>query len=165
MIGDRNGAGLPAWLPWPLREPRSALASIGVGWLFTFLPSLALGLLVHVLLPDIAQPEIKEKGALILFMLVVFAPLFETLIMAGVLALLLRWVRPVPAILMSSIGWGVAHSSQALGWGLVIWWPFLIFSTLYVAWRSRGFWIAVAIVASTHALHNLLPSLLFTLSG
>jgi len=41
----------------------------------------------------------------------------------------------------------------------VIWWPFLIFSTLFVVWRQRGFWTAVAVVATTHALQNLGPGL------
>ena len=100
------------------------------------------------------------KGPVVLFMLVVFAPLVETLIMGGLISLFLRFASPTTAILLSAIGWGLAHSSQALGWGLVIWWPFLIFSTLYVVWRQRGFWVAVAVVTATHALQNLGPGLL-----
>ena len=100
------------------------------------------------------------KGPMVFFLLVLFAPLVETLIMGGVLSLLLRIANPTAAILLSALGWGVAHSSQALGWGLVIWWPFLIFSTLYVVWRQRGFWVAIGVVTATHALQNLGPSLL-----
>ena len=100
------------------------------------------------------------KGPVVLFMLVVFAPFVETLIMGGVISLFLRFTTPTAAILLSAVGWGVAHSTQALGWGLVIWWPFLIFSTLYVVWRQRGFWMAVGVVAATHALQNLGPGLM-----
>ena len=99
----------------------------------------------------------KGLGALLL--LVAFAPFLETLIMAGFLSLLLRFMPPTGAILVSAVGWGIAHSLQAVGWGLVIWWPFLIFSTLYVVWRQRGFWTGVGVAAATHALQNLGPGL------
>ena len=104
----------------------------------------------------------KGLGALLL--LVVFAPVLETLIMAGFLSLLLRFMPPAAAILVSAAGWGIAHSLQALGWGLVIWWPFLIFSTLYVVWRQRGFWVGVGVAAATHALQNLGPGLVVAYS-
>jgi len=42
----------------------------------------------------------------------------------------------------------------------VIWWPFLVFSTLFVTWRQRSLWLAFAIPMCVHALQNLLPSLL-----
>ena len=80
--------------------------------------------------------------------------------MAGVLEVLLRLMRPVYAIVLSSVGWGIAHSLQAPAWGLVIWWPFLIFSTLYVTWRQRSVWAAIGIVFCVHALQNLGPALL-----
>ena len=148
------------WLPRVLREPRRPLLAITVGWAMTFFPSLALSTLSQKLFPTLATPDFPMKGLTALFLLVIFAPLGETLIMAGVLTLLLKLVRPVPAILISSAGWGIAHSLQAPAWGLVIWWPFLIFSTLFVTWRPRGFWIAVGLVASVHALQNLFPAML-----
>ena len=103
----------------------------------------------------------QVPAGLLLFMLVVFAPLVETLIMAAALELMLRLrVPPGAAILLSAAGWGIAHSSQAAGWGLVIWWPFLIFSTLYVTWSKRGIGTGVGIVFVVHALQNLGPALL-----
>jgi len=104
-------------------------------------------------------PAFPVKGQTALFLLVVFAPVVETLIMAGFLSLFLRFMRPEAAILLSSAGWGIAHSLEALGWGLVIWWPFLIFSTLFVVWRQRGFWAGIGVAAATHALQNLGPGL------
>ena len=100
------------------------------------------------------------KGPVVFLLLVAFAPFVETLIMGGVLSLLLRVVSPPVAIVLSAVGWGIAHSSEALGWGLVIWWPFLIFSTLFVVWRQRGVWLAIAIVTATHALQNVGPAYL-----
>jgi membrane protease YdiL (CAAX protease family) len=147
------------YLPATMREPRRAWAAILTGWILSMVGSIALAALSRAVAPALPAPEFAMKGPMAFFMLVVFAPFVETLIMAGLLSLLLRLFTPGVSILLSALAWGVAHSSMALGWGLVIWWPFLIFSTLYVVWRQRGFWLAVGIVAATHALQNLAPGL------
>lgn len=147
------------FLPAPLREPRRAWLAILVGAVLTIAGSLALALLSKAIAPNLPTPDFPVKGAVALFLLVVFAPVLETLVMAGFLLLFLRILPPAGAILLSAAGWGVAHSLQALGWGLVIWWPFLIFSTLFVVWRQRGFWAGVGVAATTHALQNLGPAL------
>lgn len=148
------------FLPAPLREPQRAWLAILTGWALSFVGSIALAALSHLIAPDLKSPEFPMKGPIILFLLVVFAPLVETLIMAGFLSLFLRFMSPAAAILLSAAGWGIAHSTEALGWGLVIWWPFLIFSTLFVVWRQRGFWTGVGVVAATHALQNLGPGIM-----
>lgn len=147
------------FLPSPLREPRRAWLAVAIGWLLSILGSLALAGLAKLLAPELPTPAFPMKGPIALFLLVVFSPLLETLIMAGFLSLFLRFLPPAGAILLSAAGWGVAHSLEALGWGLVIWWPFLIFSTLFVVWRQRGFWVGVGVAAATHALQNLGPGL------
>jgi Type II CAAX prenyl endopeptidase Rce1-like len=156
---------LVGWLPSPLLESRRAWLAIATGWVCAFFPSLALSWLASALLPNAAGPEFNVGGAMAVFLLVVFAPVTETLIMAGVLVLLLRFVRPPVAILVSAAAWGFAHSYAAPAWGLVIWWPFLIFSTLFVVWRERGFFAGVGVAASTHALQNLAPALLLATSN
>ena len=147
------------FLPSPLRETRRAWLAILLGATLTIAGSLALALLSKSIAPELSTPAFPMKGPLALFLLVVFAPLLETLIMAGFLSLFLRFLPPAGAILLSAAGWGAAHSLEALGWGLVIWWPFLIFSTLFVVWRQRGFWAGVGVAAATHALQNLGPAL------
>jgi hypothetical protein len=91
---------------------------------------------------------------MILFAVVFFAPVLETLIMGTVLLVLLRFVGPMWAILLSSIGWGVAHSWQVPIWGLTIWWPFLVLSTLFVTWRRRSLWLAFLLPMIAHAMQN-----------
>jgi len=145
------------FLPVPLREPRRAWLAIAVGWLLSIAGSLALAALAKAVAPQLPTPDFPMKGPIAFFLLVGFAPLLETLIMAGFLSLFLRFMPPAAAILLSAAGWGVAHSSEAIGWGLVIWWPFLIFSTLFVVWRQRGFWAGVGVAATTHALQNVGP--------
>ena len=147
------------FLPAPLREPRRAWLAILLGAALTLVGSIALSYLSKAAAPGLPTPEFPVKGWVALFALVAFAPFIETLIMAGFLSLFLRLMRPAYAILLSSAGWGVAHSLQFLGWGLVIWWPFLIFSTLFVVWRQRGVWAGIGVATATHALQNLGPGL------
>jgi hypothetical protein len=147
------------FLPAPLREPRRAWLAIPTGWALSIGGSLALAAIFALLLPQLKGPEFPMKGWPALFALVVFAPLIETLIMAGLIWLFERFLKTAYAIAASAIVWGIFHSTQALGWGLVIWWPFLIFSTLYVVWRQRGFWTGIGVAAATHALQNLGPGI------
>ena len=148
------------WLPAQLLEPRRLWLAIVTGWACAFFPSIALSWLTAELMPQVARPEFNVGGATALFMLVLFAPVTETLIMAGLLVALLRFFTQPVAILLSAAAWGVAHSLAAPAWGLVIWWPFLIFSTLFVVWRQRGFFAGVGVAAATHALQNLGPAIL-----
>jgi hypothetical protein len=157
--GDRGG-NLLNFLPRAVREPQRPLLALAVAWLLTYPLSIALAGVVSVMIPDAPQPQFDMSGATALFLLVVFAPVVETLIMGGVLLILLRLVSPAVAVLLSSLGWGIAHSMGAPTWGLVIWWPFLIFSTLYVTWSRRGIWAGVGVAAAAHALQNLIPVLL-----
>ena len=131
----------------------------------TTLPALLLSALVASLIPKAPGPEFGAVSLDLFLRLVVMAPLLETLIMAGVLELLLLALPPKWAVAASSLGWGLAHSLIAVAWGLVIWWPFLIFSTLYVTWRGQGRGRAIAIVFAVHALNNLGPALLLLRSG
>ena len=132
----------------------------------TTIPALLLSLVVSSLLPKVAGPSFEQVGPSMVVLLVVIAPLLETLIMAAVLEiLLLLRLPPKYAVIVSSLGWGVAHSLAAPAWGLVIWWPFLIFSTLYVTWRGEGRILAIGIVFAVHALNNLGPALLLLRSA
>ena len=157
--------GVLGWLPALLLEPRRAWLAIVIGWACSFFPSIALSWLTAELMPQVGRPEFDVGGGAALLLLVLFAPLTETLIMAGVLVVLLRFVSQPAAILISAAVWGVAHSLAAPAWGLVIWWPFLIFSTLFVVWRERGFFAGVGVAAAAHALQNLGPAVVLATSN
>ena len=148
------------FLPASLREPRRAWLAIPTGWALSMLGSLLLAIAVELLVPNLASPDIpKMDPALLIFMFVVFAPAVESILMGAILVLLLRWMPPVTAVVVSALAWGVFHSLQASAWGLAIWWPFLIFSTPFVVWRQRGFWTGVGVATATHMLQNLGPAL------
>jgi membrane protease YdiL (CAAX protease family) len=158
----RPAHALPAlsFLPKPILEARRPWLAVLVGWLTATIPSLLLSAVVATLLPSLDQPEFNLPPIAALVAIVILSPLIETLIMAAILSLLLRFVPPIAAILISAGGWAITHSLQAAAWGLVIWWPFLIFSTLYVVWRQRSLALGIAIPAMVHALNNLGPALL-----
>ena len=154
-LSDPFAVGLLRFLPEPIRQPRSAWRSIVFGWATAFVGSIILSALAAWGAPDLGRPDFPVGGAMLVFLLVIFSPFLETLIMAGAIELLRRFLAPTAVVIVSAVLWGIAHSSAALAWGLVIWWPFLIFSTLYVAWRPRGKMRAIGVVATTHALQNL----------
>lgn len=148
------------YLPRAIRTARRPFRAIAVGWLVSFPVSMGLAIISSLVLPDVERPQFEVDGLAAILALVVFAPVAETLIM-GIVLLGLLAVLPAPAaVIASAIGWGVAHSLVAPVWGLVIWWPFLVFSTLFVAWRSRSLVLAFLIPACVHALQNLIPALL-----
>ena len=153
---------LPAFLFAPRGPaPRYALgaAALVVGG------HLLLSLAVALLLPQPPRPDFGAPAGLagiafLFFGLVVFAPLVETLIMSAPLLLIDRFAGRAPAVLASAAGWGVAHSLAAPGWGLIVWWGFLIFSVAFLVWRRRGgYWAGIGIAAAIHGLNNLLPAL------
>jgi hypothetical protein len=165
-VNPSNGTPRSAWgppvslLPNALREPRRPLLALGIAWATAFLPSLPLGAAVSAFLPRDALPDFPVVDWNFFFLIVVAAPLFETVLMGAALLLLRLFLSPTSAVLVSAVGWGIAHSAAAPAWGLVIWWPFLVFSTVFLTWRSRSLFAAVGMAATTHALHNLLPALL-----
>jgi len=162
----KQGQGPLAVLPALLFRDRQAWLAILTGWLLAIAGSTALSLLIAHFAPNSAGPDLGDtSGAMKLFLIAGFSPVVETLMMAGILALLLRWLAAWQAVIASAAIWGVLHSLASPLWGVVIWWPFLIFSTLYVTWRPRGFWRGVAIVMTVHILQNLFPALLIVLRG
>jgi hypothetical protein len=116
--------------------------------------------MVAELAPAMPRPHFPTNSPATFLLVVVVSPALETLMMAGWIDLLRRWLGAVAAVVASAASWGVLHSLMAPAWGLVIWWPFLVFSVAYVTWRrDLGFWRAVALVTCIHALQNLTPAL------
>ena len=155
------GSGTPlAFLPKAIRVPERPLRAIAVGWLVAFSFSLLLSFIVGLLLPQAAQPDFDLRGAAAIIGLVIVAPAVETIVMGAVLLVLLLFLPPATAVLVSATGWAIAHSLITPVWGLVIWWPFLVFSTLFVAWRGRSLALAFLVPACAHALQNLVPAII-----
>ncbi|WP_246848180.1 CPBP family intramembrane glutamic endopeptidase [Sphingomonas beigongshangi] len=160
----RAGRGPLKVLPAPLFEDRRAWLAILLGWVLALAGSVAIGFVITRLVPGGAGPDLGEAPPMVLWgMIALFSPITETLLMAGVLGILRRFLGPWQAVIASAILWGLLHSTLAPLWGAVIWWPFLIFSTLYTTWRPRGFWVAVGVPMMVHILQNAAPATMIVL--
>ncbi|WP_148667848.1 hypothetical protein [Mizugakiibacter sediminis] len=83
-------------------------------------------------------------------------PLIETAAMAFYLDSLRKLLkeRTIVTCVISSASWGLFHSLFNIYWGIVILWPFFIFSIAYTRWSVLGRWWGYAAATTTHALHN-----------
>lgn len=159
---------LPTFVPKLLREPRRAWLVLPLCWLLTLGGAALIASILSAFLPKLDKPDFGffvGKGWFTVFALAVATPLVETLILAATSSLLLRFVRAEYAIILSSLGWGIAHSYQAPVWGLVIFWPFIIFTTLYVVWKQRSVMAGILMAWAAHFLHNLFSSVVIGFPG
>lgn len=162
MSGSPWGAGRGPLrvLPALLFADRRPVLSILVAFALTIAGSFLLGALVTQLAPEGAGPDLGGAPPLVLLVgLALVSPFLETLLMGGILGLLIRRMRAWQAAVASAAIWGVLHSLLATWWGVVVWWPFLIFSVVWITWRPRGWWTATVIVTAVHALQNLGPAI------
>jgi membrane protease YdiL (CAAX protease family) len=123
-------------------------------WLLALLPSFMIAGLVSLLLPEANGPNLVTEGSVPLLLIVVVAPLLETLIMGVIVVGLRRFLGFGPTVIISALLWAIAHSLSAPIWGLVVWWPFLVFSAAFLVWRRAGWGLAVGIVTAAHAMQN-----------
>lgn len=132
----------------------------------SLVPSMFIAIMLHAtgLMGDTPTSDKLSrinKGVMILLVLV-FAPLVETLIMAGILRLLRRTRKSLPVLAgFSAVIWGLFHIGNGLMIPLVIAWPFYVFSAAYLTWRPQGWAKAIAIAATIHLIQNTLPALAF----
>jgi hypothetical protein len=151
-----------AFLPQAFREPRRPLATILLAGMLSIGGSLLIATLIGTLVANAKSPDfgwLAGKGFLAVFILALATPLLETLILAATTGILLRFMKPLHAVLLSSLGWALAHSYQAPVWGLVIFWPFIIFTTLFVVWKQRSLAWGLLMPWAAHALQNLFPAI------
>jgi len=123
-------------------------------WLLALLPSLALAGLIDLAAPASGTPDFPVGGATFLALVLVVAPLAETLLMVPPLWALARLAGPGAAAIGSALLWAGLHSLAVPLWGLVVWWPFLILSVVLLTWRRRGLGTALLMVAGIHAMQN-----------
>lgn len=154
-----DGGGPLRFLPALLFRSDRPWLTIPLAWLLTLAGSFVLGLAIAYLVPEAEEPDLGNSAIVVFIGVVILSPLIESLIMGGLIDMLMQRLRAWQAVLVSAAGWGVVHSLFAPAWGLIIWWPFLIFSIIFVTWRPRGLWFAVGMATLVHALQNSLPAI------
>jgi membrane protease YdiL (CAAX protease family) len=128
-------------------------------WLLVFLPSASLAVAVSLTAAHPPSPDFGGTGPVVFAMLVLFAPVVETFLMVPAVLLLDRFFGPAVAAIGSAVLWGALHSAAEPLWGLIVWWPFLIFSTILLVWKERGLAAAMLVVIAVHAMQNGLAGL------
>ncbi|MBL7152441.1 MAG: hypothetical protein ISS79_01900 [Phycisphaerae bacterium] len=138
-------------------------------WLIAFVPSVAIsGILVATgVIGEETDLELGGFGPVIDFVLIVaVSPIIETLLLSVILRLLSLVTKARYSLaVMSCVVWAGMHSLASPAWGIVVAWPFFVFSCAYLAWRRKSWWHAVAAACLIHMLQNLLPGFAIALTG
>ena len=130
--------------------------------LISLVPSIIIALILGLsgAIKEDTGPEFEGSPLSLFITLVIIGPLLETLLLGGGLWLLSFITRrQVLLALISAFVWAVMHSLLAPAWGLVVMWPFFVFSCSYLAWRKRSWWHAVLVTSCVHAFQNILPTI------
>ena len=159
VAADRNLHRFLPLLPANLFRATHPVRYVLTTWALSIAGSLLLAALLSFAVPDADQPRFLGHPALIAFGVIVFAPMVETALLALLLWPLDRLFGPRWAAVLAALAWGGLHSSVTPVWGLVIWWPFLLFSITILVWKRQGGWAkGWALATAVHALQNLLPA-------
>ncbi|MHC4524607.1 MAG: CPBP family glutamic-type intramembrane protease [Planctomycetota bacterium] len=149
-------------------EPLKMKKYIFLMALISLIPSLLLSALLSVsgLFEDIGPDFDPRTPAFVLFLLVAVAsPIIETLFMSFIIFVLSFFIKSrLPLAILSTIIWACLHSLQSPAWGLVVWWPFFIFSCAYLTWRKMSWCKAMWVTICIHALQNFIPSIALIIS-
>jgi hypothetical protein len=108
----------------------------------------------------------REAGVVLLFVsVVIVSPVVETLLL-GLSLRIISFVakKPLRQALVTCAIWAVLHSLAASLWGLVVIWPFFVFSCAYLAWRRRSWWHAMGVACGIHMFQNMLPGILIAVT-
>ena len=135
--------------------------------LLALVPSLMISTVVVVALPG-QSPELRMNAPaiVVVFGTLVLSPWTETILMWPVLWGLQRFIAGRTQVAVASaIFWGLLHSLAAPTWGIVIAWPFFVFSVCFLAWGEKSRKRAIVATALTHTFQNVLPTIGLLASG
>lgn len=145
------------------RSLLNAALSLSVSLLMVF-TGLALLEAVGVSTDAMEAPDLGS-GGWAFFNVVVLAPLLETLMLAGLLALLPARCGLLGRAALSALLWGGLHASTAPFWFVGTVFPFFVFSCSYLVWRPVSFRSGFVAAALPHALQNLVVMVLTSAGG
>jgi membrane protease YdiL (CAAX protease family) len=130
--------------------------------LISLVPSLIIAMILGFtgIITEETGPNFEGSPLGLSIGLIIFGPLSETLLMGGGLWLFSFITKQqVWLAIFSAVVWAVMHSLLAPVWGLVVIWPFFVFSCSYLSWRRRSWWHAILVTSCVHAFQNALPAI------
>ena len=145
------------------------LSYIWRAWLIALIPSLALSAIVTLssVIRGTSGKNLPMQGESpweIVFGGLIVSPWFETLLMWPILGILKDFTKkPLPIALASGLIWGGIHSLAIPSWGLIVWWPFVVFSLCFLAWKQKSLGRAITVTALVHTCLNTVPVIVILL--
>lgn len=141
---------------------RTDLPALSYVWraaVIAFVPSIILSTVVSLFLPGKA-PTFPGPAVLVVLSVLIFSPWIETLLMWPILWILKRFIRHQLFIALGSAAvWAIFHSLAVPTWGLVIAWPFFIFSVCFLEWEKKSKRTAIVVTALVHTCQNTIPAI------
>ena len=111
--------------------------------------------------PQAPVGTLAERGypALEIVTALLLAPVVESLVLIGMIELMRRLrVPPSVQVVVSAVVFAVLHSLDGVG-GLAVAPGWAIMAIAYLAWRHISWRVGFVVVASIHALLNLMPAI------
>lgn len=136
---------------------------VAIAWLVCTPVALAVGWVAGHFLggADISQvPKLQTLTQRLAAVLI--GPLVESMLMVVVFAVLERLLpqrvwpdhRTMLLTLFSALFWSAVHGVVSIGWGVVTFWPFVVFSFMFLRWERQSLIQGIAAATSVHVLHN-----------
>lgn len=92
-----------------------------------------------------------------LWQMVFLGPGLETLLMAGLAALMARWISsPFLTSVLSGVVWGGIHYYRSPLSMIGPAWGFFLMTAAFLHWRPRSFWLGWFAAAIPHLFHDVL---------
>jgi hypothetical protein len=126
--------------------------------------AIPLSILLGILFPNVEGPDYSGLTSSLprMFILIVIgAPLLETLIMWPVIALIRIFTKVTWQVaLVSALFWGFLHWLQSPLQGVVTTWSFFVMSVCFIVWRRHSLGKSYLYTACVHGMNNLVAFLL-----
>ena len=127
----------------------------------TAIPALLLSILLSNLFPESKKPEYSYDFLNLFFSIVLIAPIIETLLLAIGISILSKVFRSKEYIVLaSSLLWALLHALRSPLHGVIVLWPFFVFSLAFLQWKKISTGTAILVGFAMHFGHNLFNVLL-----
>lgn len=150
----------------------SLLKYCGQAFVIAIIPSLVMTigalLIAEIFSVNIETPKKIGLDFNVFLSLVVFAPLFETFVLAFFIYMIQIFLKTKAIIFTSiliSLIFGVIHGLNTSIQFLGTFWTFFVISTTYITWRKHGFRHAYFAALIPHSLLNLTAFILMRLTS
>ena len=114
---------------------------------------------------SVKTPDWGNITIVLFVLIVIIAPLIETLILAGFFLLIPRRLGLIKRAIISAIIWGILHALSAPVWFFGVVFSFFVYSCSYLVWRQKSFARGFVAAAVPHAVVNFLCCMILIIAS